>query len=168
MGLVIHSSNLKDDNVLTNINKLLKGTQEEAEEAYEALYDLSRLNTLADFFNIDLDKEENAEQVQTLKNIIKGIDDTKPGEKLADQYAEQLGKMIKDTNASVQEIDKLAKELGVEIPVTYEPPKDFGVVDQQFSTGAQSILHQYDGDMPDPRGGVKEDGSAATIKVHYQ
>ena len=66
---------------------------------------------------------------------------------------------------TAEQIQELGNELGVEIPVEYNVPKKFGVKNVEFTTAAQSTVHRYTGQMPNPNYGKKD--KRKTIKVDY-
>lgn len=165
IGIYIKNSDLNDDNIVSKINKLLTGTEKEAKKAYMELYDLSRLNVLADAFNINLDDKQFESYKEKFKNIIKSIDDIKPGNNLSKEFAGELGQMIKDAELTTDQINALAQGLGVEIPVDLKYDKEgFNIKNESFTTAAQSVMHSYDGEMPV----LDESGNYINKPVHYK
>ena len=75
--------------------------------------------------------------------------------------------MIKDTELTIDQINQLADELGIEIPVQYDVPKEFNVNTVTFTTKAQSTTHRYTGEMPNPSYDPGDPNSPQTVQVDY-
>ena len=158
MKLTITAEDLKDDNVISQINKLLNGTEKEAEAAYEKLFELSQMNALKEFFG---DNEANYEKYQT---IIDGINNTKIDGNLTGAARDDLAAFLETANFTAEQIQELSNQLGVEIPITYEAPPDATVVDDQYTIKASTVKHTYSGYMPSGR---VVDGEIETLPVNY-
>lgn len=165
IGIYIKASDLTDNNIISKINKLLKGTEEEAKKAYEDLYDLSRVNALAEIFNINIDDDNFKDYKKKFEDIVKAIDEAEPGANLEKKFATQLGQMITDYQLTGKQINQLSEALGVEIPVELAYDKEnFNIENVKFTTAAQSVLHKYSGDMMAPDG----QGGLVKVPVDYQ
>jgi hypothetical protein len=151
MGIVLTSDDFKDAETLKQINILLTGTEKEAEKAYEALYTLSRLNALKGAFGSSekaLAELSNARM--SFEDIIQAIDSQDVGQSLEKKYAQTLANMINATDMSIAEINELSKQLGIEIPISYNKPEKLTFETATFSTESQSVQHTYSGQMPNP------------------
>ena len=144
---------------LNLIKTLLTGTKQQAEEAYQKLYNIARLDVLKTYFG------DSKEYEKIFNSILQGIDEAQPGRELAQTYAEQLAQMIEDTELTTDQIKALADGLGIEIPLKFNEDaiKEIDFKNLQFTTKGQVIQHRYDGDMivPDGKGGYKQQ------EVHY-
>ena len=61
--------------------------------------------------------------------------------------------MVNEADLTMDEINALADQLGIDIPVKYNVPEDFSVKTVSFTTKAQSVTHRYSGEMPNPHFG---------------
>lgn len=165
MGLSLSSETISTH--LKEIEKLLTGTEQEAEEVYKTLLHLSRLDVLKQMFG-------NEEQYQNFFNgiasgyeaLVAEIEKTDFGNNINQQYADALSQMINATDLTVAQINELAQGLGIEIPVEYQVPAEFSVKDVKFTTQAKSVTHRYSGEMPNPAYDP-EKGNEKTIPIDY-
>lgn len=157
MGLSLSGESITKH--LNLIKTLLTGTKQQAEEAYQKLYNIARLDVLKTYFG------DSKEYEKIFNSILQGIDEAQPGRELAQTYAEQLAQMIEDTELTTDQIKALADGLGIEIPLKFNEDaiKEIDFKNLQFTTKGQVIQHRYDGDMivPDGKGGYKQQ------EVHY-
>lgn len=148
MGLSLSAESLSKN--LSLINKLLNGTEAEAKKAYAELYKISQMDVLKSFFGDPKDLANGDEIAKKYKEIIDEINATEPGKNLEEKYAQQLADMINDTELTVAQIQQLADQLNIEIPVRMKEPEEFTLQDQEFTTKAQAVMHRYKGQMPNP------------------
>ena len=168
--------NLSGKSIAGNLNlikQLMTGTAEEAQDAYNQLYEISQRDVLKNFFgdpddaNIAVSKAK--ELTTAYDGIINAINSTDPGSTMKQKWANNLIDMINDLQLTADQIQDLGNQLGVNIPVEYNVPKDFGIQDVKFTTEAQSTVHTYTGQMPNPLYGTKGHKSKKDqyINVNY-
>ena len=133
---------------LDTIQTLLTGTQEEAEEAYIKLLTLAQMDTLENLFGPAEDALNSFGM--SYNTLINGIQTTNPGTYLADNYASALQKMITDTQLTAEQIQALAKQLNIEIPIEYNVPDEIAIKDNVYTTAATTTAHTYSGQIPVP------------------
>lgn len=163
MGLSLSAEQISDN--LDTVKKLLTGTKEEAEQAYQTLLKLSQINTMNTIFGPEA-KDQLDKYTYSYQQLIDAINTTDPGTNLSQQYAASLSKMIQDTHLTMDEINKLGEGLNITIPVKYKVPKKMTFKEQKFTTKAQSVLHKYTGEMPNPGYDKKKD-PRLKIPVNY-
>ena len=153
MGVILTSNDLKDAETLENIKTLLNGTEEEAQKAYEALYELSQLNVLKNFFG------DSDALLEKYKTIVDGINNTEVGKNLTGDAQQELADLLSSANLTASQIAELGSQLEITIPVKYDESQaaTLALKETEFSTAAQSVVHRYDGTMmaPDGKGGFK-------------
>lgn len=165
MGLSLSAEQISDN--LDTVQKLLTGTKEEAEQAYQSLLKLSQINTMNTIFGPEA-KNQLDKYTYSYQQLIDAINTTDPGTNLSQQYAASLSKMIQDTHLTMDEINKLGKGLNITIPVKYKVPKTMSFKKQNFTTKAQSVLHRYSGEMPNPAyDGKKNKDKKITINYSW-
>lgn len=153
MGIVLKSDDLKSDKVLKNIKTLLNGTEEEAEAAYEVLYELSQLNVLKNFFG------DSTDLLSKYQTIVNGINSTEIGKNLTGTAQQELANLLTSANLTAAQVAELGKSLNITIPVTLDESKaELALENKEFTTAAQSIQHRYKGTMiiPNAQGGYEE------------
>lgn len=165
IGLSLSAEQISDPDNLDTVQKLLTGTKEEAEQAYQSLLKLSQINTMNTIFGPEA-KNQLSKYTYSYQQLIDAINTTDPGTNLSQQYAASLGKMIQDTHLTMDEINKLGEGLNITIPVKYKVPKKMTFKEQKFTTKAQSVLHKYTGEMPNPGYDKKKD-PRLKIPVNY-
>ena len=165
--------NLSGKSIAGNLNlikQLMTGTAEEAQDAYNQLYEISQRDVLKNFFgdpddaNIAVSKAK--ELTTAYDGIINAINSTDPGSTMKQKWANNLIDMINDLQLTADQIQDLGNQLGVNIPVEYDVPDEFGIQDVKFTTAAQSTVHRYTGQMPNPAYDGKKN-KKKTIKVDY-
>ncbi len=75
--------------------------------------------------------------------------------------------MINDTNLTVAQIQELASQLHIDIPVEYNVPDTFGMQNVHFTTAAKSTTHTYSGEMPNPAYSTDNPNAPRTIPIEY-
>ena len=108
MGLSLNGQQLANN--LETINTLLNGTEEEANQAYNELLNISRLNFLEGYESF-FESVENG--VQGFVDYLAGL---QPGAQIADNYAEALTKMINDSHMTADEIYNTLNALHLQGP----------------------------------------------------
>ena len=73
MGLILTSNDFKSEETVGQLNKLLNGTREEAEEAYKALEKISQMNSLSEAFSGKLDLSNYQSQIEGIVNSINSL-----------------------------------------------------------------------------------------------
>ena len=159
MGLSLSAETISSH--LPLINQLLTGTEEEARAAYEQLLNLAQIDILKSLFG-------NSEQlVSQYEDIVNHINSLEPGANMDAIYADKLRNMINDTNLTVAQIQELASQLHIDIPVEYSVPDTFGMKDVHFTTAAKSTTHTYSGEMPNPAYSTDNPNAPRTIPIEY-
>jgi hypothetical protein len=115
MGLSLSSETISTH--LNEVEKLLTGTKEEAEEAYKTLLKLAQLDTLKNAFGPEAENQITKYKY-SYQQLVDEINNTTPGGYLEQSYAEALARMINDTEMTASQIQELAKGLGIDIPMT--------------------------------------------------
>lgn len=156
MGLSLSAETISDH--LDLIQQLLTGTEDEARAAYEELLKLAQIDVLKSLFG------DSEQMISQYESIINHINSLEPGENMDGKYADKLRNMINDSNISFSQIQELANQLHIDIPVEYDVPEDFSVKDVKFTTAAKSTTHQYSGQMPNP---AYDGTNEKTIPVDY-
>lgn len=163
MGLSLSATSITDN--LSDVKKLLTGTQDEADAAYEKLYKISQLDVLENAFGPE-SEATIANFGASFQEIVDGINSTPVGQPLAEQYANALSKMIQDTGMTMDQIKQLASDLNIEIPCDIKVPEDFKVTEKTFTSKGSATVHRYVGEMPNPNFDGKKD-KRETIPVDY-
>ena len=163
MGLALSAETISEK--LDTVQKLLTGTEEEARIAYEELYKLAQLDVLEQMFGEEIDPKYKL----SYQEIIDEINNTEVGHNLSQKYSEQLAQMINDTDLTVAQINELAEGLGIEIPVSYDPPESFDLKNVKYTTAAKTVVHTYDGYMPTGKTTTDDNGNETieTLPVKY-
>ena len=158
MGLSLSAETISDH--LDLVKQLLTGTESEARAAYEQLLKLAQIDVLKSLFG---NTQQMASEYEALVNHINSLD---IGENMDSEYANKLRNMINDSNLSFSQIQELANQLHIDIPVEYNVPEKFTVKDVKFTTAAKSTTHRYTGEMPNPSYDP-EKGNSKTISIDY-
>ena len=170
--------NLSGKSIAGNLNlikQLMTGTAEEAQNAYEQLYRISQEDVLKKAFGDPKDGNLSIQMAEQLANrytgIVDAINATTPGKNMSQTWADELIKMINDTQMAGDQIQQLAKDLKIQIPVEIQQRKgEFKLKNVKFSTNAQTVWHRYDGTMVNPSydpGKKKGKNNKKYFEVHY-
>ena len=161
MGLSMSAETISTH--LAWIKQLLTGNKKEAEEAYKVLLSLAQLDTLKEMFGPEAENQLQ-KYGYTYQELIDAINSTDAGTYLSQTYADALGKMITDTELTIDQIQQLADGLNITIPVEYNVPEKLEISDKEITTKATSTLHRYTGEMPNP---AYDGTNSPTITVDY-
>ena len=155
MNLSLKTEDLKNPTALKNIEKLLSGTEKEAEAAYKELEKLSIVNTLTDNFSSQF--EQAGLSIQEFADYLGGLD---PGAKIDKNWSKHLVDMVNNSNMTLDEVKQLFANANIQMP----PPSDYKISEKEVKSAPSKTKHTYEGKIPT---GKTIGGEAEYIPVHY-
>ncbi len=156
MDLTLKTEDLKDPKALKNIEKLLSGTEKEAEAAYKELEKLSLTNILTDNFADQFDQA--GLKIGDFVNYISGLD---PGGEIDQKWTDHLVNMINNSDMTLDEVQKLFANAHIQMP----PVDDYELTESTAKSEATKTKHTYSGWIP--TGKVDSNGNPETKWIDY-
>ena len=120
-----------------DIKKMLSGTADEAEEAFNRMQNSLSIDSLVEKFGMA------ANAATDMVNHINSLD---VGAPLKEKYSQQLIDMINESNMTKEEVESLFANMHLQMP----PPEDYEIAEGSVKSEATKTKHTYKGKIPVP------------------